>query len=525
MNTLELLKIPFWIAADREALAFEGRRMSYGDLMDRVNRATVALSNLGVQQGGKVAVLQTNCNEYIETYFAISCLGGVIVPLNFRARQNELEHMLRDSESEVLLFGDRYLSLVQAMRPNLPGIRHYVAMESPQPGFPHYEELLGAVEEPDMAVALEAEVDDHDLSVLMYTSGTTALPKGVMLTAGGFMGHIMNAAEPDPEAPPTATLLSAPFYHIAGFSSMLIGLYGLRRLVVVRQFEPRQWLQLCQDEKVTHVFLVPTMMRQLIDQPDFKQYDFSSLQSVTYGGAPMPVPVIERAIDLFPKQVSFVNAFGQTETLSTVTALGPDDHRLEGTPAEIELKKRRLGSIGRAVGDVVVQIVDDNGKEVPRGTVGEIAILVPRAMTGYWKQEEATANTLVDGWIRTRDMGWMDEGDYLFLAGRKSDMIIRGGENVAPEQVESILYAHPQVEDAAVIGVPDDNWGEEVIAIVVPKVGASPTQEELIAFARERIAAYPRAIFFSEDLPRNPLGKVLKNVLRDQYKTATPARS
>jgi acyl-CoA synthetase (AMP-forming)/AMP-acid ligase II len=237
----------------------------------------------------------------------------------------------------------------------------------------------------------------------------------------------------------------------------------------------------------------------------------------------MPVPVIQR-VSTLPKHVSSVNAFGQTETLSTVTALGPEDHRLEGNPQEIELKLRRLGSIGRAVGDVVVQIIDDDGVELPRGTVGEIAILVPRAMAGYWKQEEATSNTLVDGWIRTRDMGWMDEGGYLFLAGRKSDMIIRGGENVAPEQVEAILYTHPKVEDAAVIGVPDDEWGEEVIAIVVPKAGTSPTQEELIAYARERIAAYPRAIFFSQDLPRNPLGKVLKNVLRDEYKTAAPAR-
>jgi acyl-CoA synthetase (AMP-forming)/AMP-acid ligase II len=524
VNTLELLKIPYWIASEREALVYEGRRITYGDLMERVNKLTVALSNLGVAQGSKVAVLQTNCNEYIETYFATAALGGVMVPLNFRARQHELEHMLRDSESEVLFFGDRYLALVEAMKADLPRVAHYIAMESPQAGYPHYPDLLAAVEEPDMAAALEAEVDDTDLSVLMYTSGTTALPKGVMLTAGGFMGHIMNAAEPDPEAPPTATLLSAPFYHIAGFSSMLIGLYGLRRLVVMRQFDPKQWLQLAQDEKVTHVFLVPTMMRQLIEHPDFSQYDLSSLQSITYGGAPMPVPVIQRGIEQFPKHVSFVNAFGQTETLSTVTALGPEDHRLEGTEQEIEVKLRRLGSIGRAVGDVVVQIIDDDGKELPRETVGEIAILVPRAMAGYWKQEEATSNTLVDGWIRTRDMGWMDEGGYLFLAGRKSDMIIRGGENVAPEQVEAILYTHPKVEDAAVIGVPDDEWGEEVIAIVVPKRGVEATQEELIAYARERIAAYPRAIFFAEDLPRNPLGKVLKNVLRDEYKTAAPAR-
>lgn len=524
MNTLELLKIPYWIVPEREAMVFEGLRLTYAQVMERVNRLADALAQRGVKRGTRVAVLHTNCHNYLEAYFATALLGGVFVPLNFRAKREELVYMLNDSESSVLFVGDRYVPLVNDFRHEVPLVQDYIAMESPQEGMVYYEDLLAAAD-PERGMALEEDMNERDLAVLIYTSGTTALPKGVMLTYGGFTSYIMNAVEPDPEAPPTAALISAPFYHIAGFSSALIGIYGLRRLVIMRQFEVKQWLELAQAEKVTHVFLVPTMVRQLIEYPEFSRYDLSSLRSVTYGGAPMPVPVVQKAIEMFPKHVEFVNAFGQTETLSTVTALGPEDHRLEGTPEEVEKKIRRLGSIGKPVGDVVVKIIDDEGNELPRGEVGEIAIFVGRAMAGYWKREAETASTLVDGWIRTRDMGWMDEDGYIFLAGRKSDMIIRGGENIAPEQIESILYLHPAVEDVAVIGIPDEEWGEEVVAVVIPKPGTNPTAEELINYTKERIASYkaPKQIVFVNELPRNHLGKVLKNVLRDQFKTLAKA--
>src|SRR5919202_2278280 len=233
----------------------------------------------------------------------------------------------------------------------------------------------------------------------------------------------------------------------------------------------------------------------------------------------MPLGVIRRAIEAFPPTVQFFNAFGQTETASTVTVLGPEDHRLEGSPEEVERKLRRLGSIGRPLADVELRIVDEEGRELPRGEVGEIAIRTERLMRGYYGQEADTRATLQDGWLRTRDLGWMDEDDYVFLAGRKADLIIRGGENIAPEEVEATLGTHPAVEEAAVIGVPDEEWGERVAAVVVCRAGAEVSAEALIEYCHERLASYkkPEAVVFADALPRNALGKLLRKDLRAQY--------
>jgi acyl-CoA synthetase (AMP-forming)/AMP-acid ligase II len=521
MNTFQFLSMAADMYGDRLAVVFRDRRLTYPQVLDRVRRLASSLAANGVRQGDKVAILQTNCNEYVEAYYAVSLLGGVWVPLNYRAKEDEIAYMLDNSDSSVLFAGDRYVPIVNSISGNLPNLRTLVAIEGRQEGMLHIDDLI---ERGDPEGPPEADPDDHDLNMLMYTSGTTARPKGVMLSYGGFTEYIFTTVEPALDDDSGVTLLVAPLYHIAGASAVLSAIYGGRRLVLHPQFEPHAWLESVQEEQVTTAFLVPTMLKRVMDEPDFEDYNLTSLQVLSYGGAPMPVPVIRDAIEKFPG-VAFMNAFGQTETTSTVTVLGPEDHVFEGSPEEIEKKLKRLASIGRPVGDVELQIQDDDGNLLPANSVGEVCIRAPRTMEGYYKQEEATRETIRDGWIHTRDMGWLDEDGYLFLAGRKSDMIIRGGENIAPEEIEHVLHLNPDIEECAVIGVPDVEWGEKVMAVVVAKPGKQLTAEDIIQFCKARMASFkaPELIEFVSELPRNPMGKILKKDLRERYREDSPA--
>jgi acyl-CoA synthetase (AMP-forming)/AMP-acid ligase II len=299
----------------------------------------------------------------------------------------------------------------------------------------------------------------------------------------------------------------------------MTSLFSGRKLAVLPQFDADEWLGMAQYEKVTHAFLVPTMVKMLVDHPKFGDYDLSSLENLSYGGAAMPFPVIRRAIEKFPSSVGFVNAFGQTETTSTLTILGPEDHKLDGTPEEVERTLKRLISIGRPLPDVEVKVVDDDGNALPTGDVGEIWVSTPRLMKGYANEEGGADSPVRDGWLPTRDMGWIDEDGYIFLGGRKDDMIIRGGENIAPAEVEAILQSHPCIEEAAVLGAPDEEWGQKVGAFVVCRPGESVSEDEVIEFCRERLASFkkPEIIRFVDELPKNQMGKVLKKDLRREF--------
>jgi acyl-CoA synthetase (AMP-forming)/AMP-acid ligase II len=303
----------------------------------------------------------------------------------------------------------------------------------------------------------------------------------------------------------------------------MASIYGGRTLVLQRQFAAEDWLKGVQEQKVTHSVLIPTMVKMLLDNPEFDNYDISSLRQITYGAAPMPFEVIKKAVEKFPN-VRFINAFGQTETASTVTVLGPEDHDIPADlpEAEKEKKLRRLASsIGKPLPDTEVKVFDEiTGEELPAGQPGEIWARGPRAMSGYWNMPEATASTKTeDGWVRTGDLGYYDEDGYFYLSGRAKDIIIRGGENISPEEIENILYSHPQIDEAAVIGVPDEEWGEVIRAVVVAKEGESPDPAEIMEFCRQRLASFkrPTSVVFVDELPRNPMGKVLKRVLRDEY--------
>jgi len=515
MKTTDFLNIATAICPDKVAIVFEGKRYTFSQLNERVNRLANGLSSLGVNKGDRVALLQVNCNQCVETYFAVAKLGAIYVPLNFRVKGNELTYMLNSAEANTLFVGERYIDLINSMRPDLTSVHHFISIDSKHNGMLYYEDLVSS----SPAEEVVTEIDDSDTTILMYTAGTTGVPKGVMLSHSSFGIYVLENVTPaDPELE-ERNILTVPLYHVAGIQAMMAAIYGGRTLVTQRQFEAKEWLGLVEKEKANRVMMVPTMLKQLIDHPDFNNYDLSSLRVITYGAAPMPLEVIKKALDVFPG-VSFINAFGQTETASTITALSPEDHSISGTEEEREKKLKRLASIGKPMSDVEMKVVDEEERELPTGEVGEILARGPRVMTGYWKDEEKTEKTIdKDGWVHTGDVGYVDEDGYFFLAGRATDMIIRAGENISPEEVEAVLHSHSKIEEAAVIGVPDEEWGEQPRAIIVLKQGETTTPEEIMEYCRAELASFkrPRSVILVDSLPRNPMGKVLKRELREKY--------
>jgi len=515
MNTADFLSIATSICPERTAIVFEGKKYTFSQLNERVDRLANALLKLGVEKGDRIAMLQVNCNQFVEAYFAAAKLGAIYVPLNFRAKGNELTYMLNTAEASTLLVGERYIAPVNSLRSALTSVRHFISIESKHDGMLYYEDVIASAS----AAEIFTEIDDDDTTILMYTAGTTGFPKGVMLSHNSFAIYVLENVTPaDPELE-ERNILTVPLYHVAGIQAMMAAIYGGRTLIMERQFDAKEWMELVENEKANRAMMVPTMLKQLMEHPDFDKHNLSSLKVITYGAAPMPLEVIKKAVEVFPG-VSFINAFGQTETASTITTLGPEDHIISGTEEEREKKLKRLSSIGKPMSDVEMKIVDEDGRELPVGQVGEIVARGPRIMTGYWKDEEKTEKTIdKDGWVHTGDMGYMDEAGYFYLAGRATDMIIRGGENISPEEVEAVLLTHPKVEEAAVIGIPDEEWGEQPRAIVVLKQGEVATAEEIIQYCRERLSSFkrPRSVVFVDELPRNPMGKILKRVLRDQY--------
>ena len=514
MNTTEFLTITAAIVPDRLAMVFEDRRVTYGELRERVDRLANALADLGVEKGDRVAILQVNSPEHVEAYFATAKLDAVFVPLNFRARADELTYMVNDCAPKVLIVGQRYVELVRSCTDDCKSVQQYITLEGPAEGWHYYDDLLASASDEERF----PEGDEDDLTVIMITAGTTGTPKGVMLSHTSFSSYILSNVTPvDPEVE-ERNIVTVPLYHIAGVQAVMAGIYGGRTLIIQRQFEPKQWMELVERERADRAMMVPTMLKMLMDDPEFHRYDLSSLRVITYGAASMPLEVIKRAIKEFPG-VHFINAFGQTETAATITMLPPEDHLLEGSPEEIEKKLRRLSSIGKPLSDVEVQIVDESGTPLPQGEVGEIVAGGSRLMKGYWNMAEATAETIRDGWLYTGDLGYFDEDGYIFLAGRSRDFIKRGGEMISPEEVEQVLQSHPAIEEVAIIGVPDVDWGERVRAVVVLRDGHSAMEEEISEFCQQRLASFkkPESVIFTDELPRNPLGKVLKRVLREQH--------
>ncbi len=505
MNLASLLDLPAMIAPEATVVVDGDRTITYEELRADAAKVSGLLRSLGIEANDRVGILATNRVGVLEVLFGIAAVGATAVPMNYRAGLDEARHLLGDSGTKVLFTENRYQPLVNEVKPET--LEHVYSFDDGS-----YEAARDGAE-PDELVE---DVDEKQLAVLLYTSGTTSLPKGVMLTHEALTGYVMGANDAADGEDHGRVLLAAPLYHIAGMTSTLNALYSGRVTVLLPQFETAAWLAAVPVYKITHAFLVPTMLARLLDDPTLGTTDLSSLEALTYGAAPMPPPVIRRAIDLFPRTVAFAGSYGQTETTSTVAVLDPDDHRIwDGTDEEQAQKLRRLRSVGRVLDDVQVQVVDPDGNIVDAGVPGEVWLSTFRKMEGYWGAKEKTRVTVDDeGWIHTGDLGYLDDEGYLYLVGRAGDMIIRGGENIAPDEVEAVLYEHPDVLEAAVVGVPDEEWGERVVASVVLREGA-PGVDVLMDHCRKHLASFkrPERIVVMTELPRTSTGKLLRRDL------------
>jgi long-chain acyl-CoA synthetase len=510
MQGTQFLRQAVACAPHRTATICQGRRRTWQEVGDRVPRLAGALRALGIADGAFVAALAMNSDRYIELFFAVPWAGGAFAPLNIRWSVAENDYALTDSKASVLFVDEHFLDQALALKQRLSWLQTLVWMgEGPCPdGLLDYETLLaGTPALPDANRAGE------DLWVIFYTGGTTAHPKGVMMSHRGLFVATMGYLAWLPDVEDLSFAYVAGYFHFAGASALLYITMAGGTHVPLPKFDPLLVMQAIQDHQVTNAVLVPTMINMLLSHPDFDKYDLSSLRTCVYGGSPMPEALITQAMKRLPTW-RFFQVFGMTETGGFATILRWRDHLTEGP------KAKRLRSAGQPAFGNEVKIVLPDGRTAPPDVLGEIVVRSDMLMSGYFNNPEATAAVLKDGWMHTGDAGTMDEDGFVYVADRIKDMIVTGGENVYSIEVERVLFLHPAVREAAVIGVPSERWGEQVHAVVVLKDGASVTEAELDAHCRAHIGGYkvPRSYEFRrEPLPVTPVGKVRKNVLRDPH--------
>lgn len=480
----------------RPALTFRGETWTYREFGERVDRFAGALREGGVGPGDRVGYLGLNHASFLVCVFAASRLGAIFVPLNFRLAAPEIEFAVNDAGIHTLLVAPTHEALVEGIRSSLC-CRRYLPVDPLPEGAPVTDSIAGA----------------DDVALLMYTSGTTGRPKGAMLTHGNIWWNNTNALLTMDFLEDDVSLNSAPLFHIGGLNVTTLATFMKgAHLVLHEQFAPDAFFDDVARYRVTTHFAVPAMLLFLSQHERFAASDLSSLRSIIVGGAPVPEPLLRTYI---ARGVTLHQGYGLTETSPMVTFLTP------------EWALRKLGSAGRTPLFTKLRLVKGDGTIVtePRER-GEICVHGPNVMAGYWRQPEETAKTIdADGWLHTGDIGEVDEEGFLYVCDRVKDMVITGGENVYPAEIESVLYKHPAIAEVAVIGVPDEQWGETVAAVVALKPGMSLTLEELRAFAEPSLAHYklPKCLWFVDALPRNPAGKVLKAQLRASFSQAEPA--
>ena len=484
------------------------RRKTFAQFVDRVARLAAVLQGAGLQPGDRVGLMALNSDRYVEFLYATWWAGGVVNPVNIRWSAREVAYSLDDCDTRILLADSTFSAVAQAQRGlsrSLHTLLHFDDGPAPE-GMLDAESLMA-----DARPVEDARRQGADLAAVMYTGGTTGLPKGVMLTHtnlyAGQLSANMAAARPE-EA---VGLNMAPMFHVGGTGLTLQLMLRLCTQVIIAAFDEVKVLEAIQRERCSETFMVPTMIKRLIEHPRFAEFDTSSLQLVLYGAAPIDDSLLLQAIDKLP-QAGFCQLYGMTE-LSPVVAVLPAWCHRPGQPAA------RRRSAGRPAPIAEVRIVDADGRPVPHGTVGEIAARGPMVMAGYWNKPEQTAEALKGGWMHTGDGGVMDDDGYIYVVDRIKDMIVSGGENVYSAEVENAIAQLPQVSMCAVIGVPDEKWGERVHAVVVLRAGHTLDAAALVAHCKTQIAGYkcPRSVDFRDEIPLSPAGKLLKYKLREPY--------
>jgi acyl-CoA synthetase (AMP-forming)/AMP-acid ligase II len=513
MNVGKLLTKSALTYPDNLAVAYGTTKLTYAQFNARVNRLANALNRLGIRKGENVAILQYNYPQTLESMFACFKAGYGAVPINFRLHPNEFAFIIDHSESAAVILSSEFNEPILSIQDRIPKARNRLITFLGAGGeILDYEKLLSM--ESDQCA--DADVQPDDLAWLFYTSGTTALPKGAMLTHRNLLAMTMSFyADMCPDFGPEDVILhAAPLSHGSGLYALPnIAKGAANAILESKTFDPELVFKLIQQYRVTNMFAAPTMVRMMIESPALNRYDHRSLKSIIYGGAPMLVEDLEKAMaKLGP---CLVQLFGQGESPMTITFLPHRDHVLKGTPTQM----KRLASAGFPRTDVEVKIFGLEGKELPPGEIGEIVTRSDVVMKGYWRNPEATKETIKGGWLHTGDMGYMDENGYIFIMDRSKDMIISGGENIYPREIEEVIIKHPSVREVAVIGIPDPKWGEAVKAVVSLVEGKSVMEDELIAFCKDNMASFkkPKSVDFVDELPKNNYGKILKRELRDKY--------
>ncbi len=502
-------------APTKLAVKYEQESFTFEELLERVCQLVNLLASLGLKKGDRVAILSQNCNQYRELFWAVALGGYMIVPVNYRLAPREIAYILNDSESRALLVSDEYSLLIDSAKSQLKTIEHYIGIQTAAAGFRDYEELLKSAS-PNQPSSLPSA---DDLLWLLYTSGTTGLPKGAMHTHRSVTALVDAAVSNFFIDEETRSLVVTPYYALSGGGWDSICSCMGSTTVILRNFNPVEVLETIQNERITDVHLVPAMINFIVNCPDFDQFDISSLKRITYGASPMPPQLIRKAMEKMGP--IFIQDLGCAEG-GLMTVLPETEHVVDGPPE----RTRRLASCGKGLPELDVRVLNEDGTDVKPGEVGELTVKGDTVMIGYWKMPEATAQVLRKGRLYTGDLATVDSEGWIYIVDRKKDMIISGGSNIYPREVEDVLFEHPAVLEAAVIGVPDEKWGENVKALVVLKPGAQCTEAELIDHCKANLASFkkPKSVEFVDTLPRNPSGKVLKRVLREKYWTGQERR-
>jgi fatty-acyl-CoA synthase len=495
---------------DRTALIDDAtdRRYSFAELADRAARIANGLIELGIRPGDRVAMMLGNSTVCAELPFGITLAGGIMVNVNERLKQEEVAYILEDSGASVAITSEQLLGVLDAARERLPGLRQVVTVNGNDPGTVDYEAMLASASPTPPAV----EVEPDATAMLIYTSGTTGRPKGVQLTHTNLISSATNWLVECYTNPEGVYLACGPYYHSGCISHLAALMRGMT--VIPTPFEAGRVLTLIERYRVTDMLLVPTMIALVLERTDLLDtLDLSSLSGVFYAAAPIPEPVLRRALERFGP--IFVQMYGLTESSTISTILRRDEHSLDDG-------HRRLASCGREVTLVDVRVGSVEEGECPPGERGEILIRGANVTPGYWGRPEATAEALRGGWLHTGDIGLRDEDGYIYIVDRKTDMIIVGGSNVYPREVEDVLYAHPAIAEASVIGVPNETWGETVVAVVALQPGHELSEQDVIDYCAERLAKYkkPRHVTFVDALPKTPIGKIDKSTLRARGRAA-----